>query len=52
MVNTVPSPKTFTITSSAAATATISTGWSTTLEVYTKVGPQKQTYGYALLSFL
>ena len=46
MVNTVPSPKTFTITSSAAATATVSTGGSTTLEVYTKVGPQKQTYGY------
>ena len=46
MVNTVPSPKTFTITSSAAASASISTGGSTTLEVYTKVGPQKQTYGY------
>ena len=46
MVNTVPSSDTFTITSSAAATATISTGGSTTVEVYAKVGPQKQTYGY------
>jgi hypothetical protein len=46
MVNTVPSPTTFTITSSAAASASISTGGSTTVEFYTKVGPQKQTYGY------
>jgi|TARA_R100000988_G_scaffold65058_1_gene32990 hypothetical protein len=46
MVNTVPSPKTFTITSSAAASATVSTGGSTTVEFYTKIGPQKQTYGY------
>ena len=46
MVNTVPSPTTFTITSSAAASASISTGGSMTVEFYTKVGPQKQTYGY------
>ena len=46
MVNTVPSPKTFTITSSAAASASISTGGSMTVEFYTKVGPQIQTYGY------
>jgi len=46
MVNTVPSPTTFTITSSAAATATVSTGGSTTVEFYTTVGPQIQTYGY------
>ena len=46
MVNTVPSPTTFTITSSAAASASISTGGSTTVEFYTKVGPQQQTYGY------
>tara|TARA_R110002012_G_scaffold86888_1_gene215385 strand:+ start:1260 stop:3422 length:2163 start_codon:yes stop_codon:yes gene_type:complete len=46
MVNTVPSATTFTITSSAAASATISTGGSTTVNVYAKVGPQKQTYGY------
>jgi hypothetical protein len=46
MVNTVPSPKTFTITSSAAASASISTGGSTTVEFYTKIGPQQQTYGY------
>ena len=46
MINTVPSATTFTITSSAAATATVSTGGSTTVDVYAKVGPQKQTYGY------
>ena len=46
MVNTVPSATTFTITSSAAAQATISTGGSTTVEIYAKIGPQKQTYGY------
>ena len=46
MVNTVPSATTFTITSSAAAGATISTGGSTTVNVYAKIGPQKQTYGY------
>ena len=46
MVVTVPSSTTFTITSTAAATATVSTGGSTTVEFYTKVGPQKQTYGY------
>jgi hypothetical protein len=46
MVNLVPSATTFTITSSAAATASISTGGSTTVNIYAKVGPQKQTYGY------
>ena len=46
MVVTVPSATTFTITSTAAAGATVSTGGSTTVEFYTKVGPQKQTYGY------
>ena len=46
MVNTVPSATTFTITSSAAAGATISTGGSMTVNIYAKVGPQKQTYGY------
>ena len=46
MVNTVPSATTFTITSTAAATATVSTGGSTTVDVYQKIGPQKQTYGY------
>ena len=46
MVNTVPSATTFTITSSAAAQATISTGGSATVNIYAKVGPQKQTYGY------
>ena len=46
MINTVPSTTTFTITSSAAATATISTGGSTTVEFYFVVGPQIQTYGY------
>ena len=35
MVNTVPSPTTFTITSSAAASASISTGGSMTVEFYT-----------------
>ena len=46
MVVTVPSSTTFTITSTAAAGATVSTGGSTTVEFFTKVGPQKQTYGY------
>ena len=46
MVVTVPSTTTFTITSTAAAGATVSTGGSTTVEFFTKVGPQKQTYGY------
>ena len=53
MVVTVPSSTTFTIQSTnkttlaaAAATGTVSTGGSTTVEFYTKVGPQKQTYGY------
>tara|TARA_R110002124_G_scaffold210771_1_gene377206 strand:- start:382 stop:2547 length:2166 start_codon:yes stop_codon:yes gene_type:complete len=46
MVNLVPSATTFTITSSAAATASISTGGSTTVNIYAKIGPQKQTYGY------
>ena len=46
MVVTVPSATTFTITSTAAAGATVSTGGSTTVEFFTKVGPQKQTYGY------
>ena len=46
MINSVPSATTFTITSSAAATATISAGGSTTVEFYFVVGPQKQTYGY------
>ena len=46
MVNTVPSTTTFTITSSAAATGTVSTGGSTTIDFYFVVGPQKQTYGY------
>ena len=46
MVNLVPSATTFTITSSAAASASISTGGSTTVNIYAKIGPQKQTYGY------
>jgi len=46
MINTVPSTTTFTITSSANAGATVSTGGSTTVEFYYKVGPQIQTYGY------
>jgi len=46
MVNLVPSATTFTITSSAAAGASISTGGSTTVNIYAKIGPQKQTYGY------
>ena len=53
MVVTVPSSTTFTIQSTnkttlaaAAADATVSTGGSTTVEFYTKIGPQKQTYGY------
>jgi hypothetical protein len=46
MVNLVPSATTFTITSSAAASADVSTGGSTTVNIYAKIGPQKQTYGY------
>ena len=53
MVVTVPSSTTFTIQSTnkttlaaVAAGATVSTGGSTTVEFFTKVGPQKQTYGY------
>ena len=53
MVVTVPSSTTFTIQSTnkttlaaVNATATVSTGGSTTVEFYTTVGPQKQTYGY------
>ncbi len=45
-ITSVPSTTTFTITSSAAATATISTGGSMTCKMYEVVGPQEQTYGY------
>jgi hypothetical protein len=43
---TAPSTTTFTITSTAAATATISTGGSMTCKFYETVGPREQTYGY------
>ena len=43
---TVPSTTTFTITSTAAATASISTGGSMTCKFYEPVGPREQTYGY------
>jgi len=43
---TVPSTTTFTITSTAAATATVSTGGSITCKFYEPVGPREQTYGY------
>ena len=46
MVNTVPSPKTFTITSSAAASAVYPIWWFYDCRILHKVGPQKQTYGY------
>ena len=52
MVVTVPSSTIFTIQSTtnnlvaAAATGTVSAGGSTIVEFYTKVGLQKQTYGY------
>ena len=45
-ITSVPSTTTFTITSSAAATATVSTGGSMTCKMYEVVGPQEQTYGY------
>ena len=45
-ITSVPSTTTFTITSSAAATASISTGGSMTCKMYEVVGPQEQTYGY------
>jgi len=45
-VITVPSTTTFTITSTAAATATVSTGGSITCKFYEPVGPREQTYGY------
>jgi len=43
---TAPSTTTFTITSTAAATATVSTGGSITCKFYETVGPREQTYGY------
>ena len=43
---TAPSTTTFTITSTAAATATVSTGGSMTCKFYEPVGPREQTYGY------
>jgi hypothetical protein len=43
---TAPSTTTFTITSTAAATASISTGGSMTCKFYEPVGPREQTYGY------
>ena len=43
---TVPSTTTFTITSTAAASASISTGGSMTCKFYEPVGPREQTYGY------
>ena len=43
---TAPSTTTFTITSTAAATATVSTGGSITCKFYEPVGPREQTYGY------
>ena len=43
---TAPSTTTFTITSTAAATATVSTGGSMTCKFYETVGPREQTYGY------
>ena len=43
---TAPSTTTFTITSTAAATASISTGGSMTCKFYETVGPREQTYGY------
>ena len=43
---TVPSTTTFTITSTAAATASISTGGAITCKFYEPVGPREQTYGY------
>jgi len=45
-ITSVPSTTTFTITSSEAATATVSTGGSMTCKMYEVVGPQEQTYGY------
>jgi hypothetical protein len=45
-ITSVPSTTTFTITSSAAATGTVSTGGSMTCKMYEVVGPQEQTYGY------
>ena len=45
-VITAPSTTTFTITSTAAATATVSTGGSITCKFYEPVGPREQTYGY------
>jgi len=43
---TAPSTTTFTITSTAAATASISTGGAITCKFYEPVGPREQTYGY------
>ena len=45
-VLTIPSDVTFTIDSSAQASAAISTGGSMTVQPYQSVGPAAQTYGY------
>ena len=45
-VTSVPTPTTFTITQSANATGTVSTGGSISVIPYEKIGPADQSYGY------